>query len=96
MPPRKVVRPVATTTAVAVPLSTLVPRKQTLVSSRGDRARRAVFSCGEFLDGERLPGQAALDEEQVLHESSRTSAGIMSPAASFTTSPGTRWATGSS
>jgi hypothetical protein len=26
MPPRKVVRPVATTTAVAAPLSTLVPR----------------------------------------------------------------------
>jgi hypothetical protein len=35
MPPRKVVFPVATITAWAVPLSTLVPRKQTFFSSSG-------------------------------------------------------------
>ena len=30
------------------------------------RSARSLFPGGEFLDGERLPGQAALDEEQVF------------------------------
>ena len=64
MPPRYVSVPVATTTAVAEPLSTLVPRKQTLVSSSGERP--LGLRGRELLDRKRLAGQAALDHEQVL------------------------------
>ena len=52
-------------TAVAVPLSTLVPRKQTFFSSRGERPSR-LFGSGKFLDGEGLAGQAGLGEEEVF------------------------------
>ena len=55
----------ATTTAVAEPLSTLVPRKQMFVSSSGEPVGR-VSRRVELLDRQRLAGQAGLDDEQVL------------------------------
>ena len=57
--------PVATMTAVAVPLSTLVPRKQTFVHSSGERPAASSRAI-EFLDGERLARQAGLGEKQVF------------------------------
>jgi hypothetical protein len=79
---------VPTTIAVAVPLSTLVPRKQMFLSSSGDvvaiaRARR-TFSTG--IDS---PVRLAWMMNRSLQDRMRTSAGIMSPAARRTISPGT-------
>ena len=58
--------PVATTTAVAEPLSTLVPRNAMLVSSIGAAAAAAFFSTSNFSTGKRLARERALDHEQVL------------------------------
>ena len=62
MPPRYVSFPVATTTAVAEPLSTLVPRNAMLVSSIGAVVAACLFDL-ELLDREALAGQRALDHE---------------------------------
>ncbi len=83
-----------TTTAVAAPLSTLVPRKQTLLSSSGGRLA-ASSRPANFSTGNDSPVRLAWMRNRSLQASSRTSAGIMSPAASSTTSPGTRWPIGS-
>ena len=53
------------TTAVAVPLSTLVPMKQVFLSSVGKLALTG-FRLAEFLDRERLAGKTALAHEQVF------------------------------
>ena len=76
-------------TPVAEPLSTLVPRKQVFVCSmhwtlvRGSRA--SVFSTGKD-----SPVSVAWMTNKSFAAIRRTSPGIMSPAESFTTSPGTR------
>ena len=64
MVPRYVRGPVSTTTAVAVPLSTAVPRKQRL---RNSSARLVADLAGglELLDRQGLAGQARLRDEEV-------------------------------
>ena len=57
-------------------------------SSSGDRPCARLRGV-ELFDRQRFAGEAGLDDEQVLGRQSRTSPGIMSPAASLTTSPGT-------
>ncbi len=85
----------ARTTAVAEPLSTLVPRKQRFFIST---AGRSGSGSGEsnFSTGNDSPVNAPWMTNRSLAETSRTSPGIMSPAASLTTSPGTTWLTGTS
>ena len=88
--PRQVRSPVSTTTAVAEPLTTLVPRKQSVSSSRGlVRVHWACGNCACFPTGSDSPLRAAWLTNRSLDCSSRTSAGIMSPAAKRTRSPGT-------
>ena len=86
--PKYVCAPVVTITAVAVPLSTLVPRKQVFVRSMVEtlprRSRASVFSTG--MDS---PVSVAWMTNKSFADRSRTSPGIMSPAQSLTTSPGT-------
>ena len=93
MPPRYVSRPVATTRASAEPLSTLVPRKAMSVSSIGDRPG-GPRSVSNFSIGSDSPVSEPWITNRSLAETTRTSAGIMSPAASLTTSPGTSCETG--
>ena len=78
----------ATTTAVAEPLSTLVPRNAMLVSSMG-AVVAAFFSTSNFSTGKLSPVSEPWVTNKSLASMMRTSPGIMSPAASFTTSPGT-------
>ncbi len=95
MLPRYVLTPVTTTTAVAVPLCTLVPRKQVFFSSVGE-----LEACGSgswnFSTGIDSPVRVPWLTNRSLVVSSRTSPGIMSPAESLTTSPGTRSRSGTS
>ena len=72
---------------VAEPLSTLVPRKAMLSSSKGDVAGEPL-STSNFSTGNDSPVSEPWMTNRSLAETIRTSAGIMSPAASFTTSPG--------
>ena len=76
------------TRAVAVPLTTLVPRKAALGSSKGLRdgpsTGAAVFSTGSD-----SPVSVDCVTNRSFADSRRTSAGTMSPAESFTRSPGT-------
>ena len=88
MPPKYVLRPVVTTAAAAVPLSTFVPMKQTLLSSSGATPAR-VSGASNFSTGNDSPVRLAWLMNRSFAESTRTSAGIMSPAAKTTTSPGT-------
>ena len=78
-----------TTTAVAVPLSTLVPMKQMFLSSVGELA---VLGSGSwnFSTGNDSPVRLPWLTKRSLEESTRTSPGIMSPADSLMMSPGTR------
>ena len=55
----------ATITAVAEPLSTLVPRKQVFVRSMGETFPRSVARVG-LLDRHGFAGERCLDDEQVL------------------------------
>src|SRR5581483_5255441 len=66
-------------TAVAVPLSTLVPRKQVFVSSSGEMLARAS-EASNFSTGIDSPVRVAWVRKRSLEEMIRTSAGIMSPA----------------
>ena len=75
-------------TAVAEPLSTLVPRKQRLVCSMDGNVWPRVARVA-FFHRQRFAGERGLDDEQILRGNQRTSPGIMSPAESFTMSPGT-------
>ena len=63
--PKYVCAPVATMTAVAEPLSTLVPRKQRFVCSMDETFVTRVARVG-FLHRQRLAGQRGLDDEQIL------------------------------
>src|SRR5665213_47065 len=86
--PKYVCAPVVTTTAVAAPLSTLVPRKQRFVCSMDwTLVRESLASV--FSTGNDSPVSVAWMMNKSFEVSSRTSPGIMSPAESFTTSPGT-------
>ena len=77
-----------TTTPVALPLSTLVPRKQMFFHSRGE-AGGTVSRASNFSTGMDSPVRLAWMMNRSLLESSRRSAGIMSPADRRTMSPGT-------
>ena len=65
MLPKYVWTPVATTTAVAVPLSTLVPMKQMFFSSVANEVALSSRVV-ELLDRQRFAGQASLADEQIL------------------------------
>lgn len=85
----------ASTTAVAEPLTTLVPMKS---STSRSKALRPSGSCSSanFSTGSDSPVIAAWLTNRSLACSTRQSAGIMSPADRRTTSPGTRSRMGSS
>ena len=63
--PKYVCAPVATMTAVAAPLSTLVPRKQRFVCSMDRNVRARVAGVG-FFDRQGFAGERGLDDEQIL------------------------------
>src|SRR5664280_1130017 len=82
-------------TAVADPLSTLDPRKQRQGSSSGFWSS-AGAGAAFFSTGSASPVRAAWFKNRSFAESTRTSAGTMSPAASRMMSPGTSLLSGSS
>ena len=87
--------PVATTTAVAEPLSTLVPRNAIAANSSGEvGAAPAWLAC--FSIGMLSPVNDPWLTNRSLACTIRTSPGTMSPAASSMTSPGTSSAIGTS
>ena len=87
--------PVATTTAVALPLPTLVPRYATVRSSSGDDGA-APCSAANFSTGTLSPVSEPCTTNRSFACTMRTSPGIMSPAVSRTTSPGTSCETATS
>ena len=87
--------PVPTTTPVAVPLSTLVPRKQMFFPSKGE-AGATASRASNFSTGRDSPVRLAWMMNRSLLESRRRSAGIMSPADKRTMSPGTSSDSGTS
>ena len=85
--PKQVCAPVATTRAVAVPETTLVPMKSRLgcaMTSASPGRASANFSTGSD-----SPVSAACATKRSRAASTRQSAGTMSPAARWTRSPGT-------
>ena len=78
-----------TTTAVAVPLSTLVPMKQMFFSSVGELTG-LVSGSWNFSTGSDSPVRVPWLTKRSLEVSTRTSPGIMSPAERLMMSPGTR------
>ena len=78
-----------TTTAVAVPLSTLVPMKQMFLSSVGELSS-SVSGSWNFSTGSDSPVRLPWLTKRSFEDSSRTSPGIISPAASLMMSPGTK------
>ena len=93
--PNQVLPPVAVTIACAVPLTTVVPIKHKVSHSSG------FICCGSrvratFSTGRDSPVSDACATNRSRAWMIRKSAGIMSPAASFTRSPGTSWSMGSS
>ncbi len=95
MLPRYVRGPVSTTTAVAVPLSTDVPRKHRFFSSSAVPSPRSP-AVANFSTESDSPVRLACVTKRSRQVRIRTSAGIMSPAQRCTTSPGTSRASGSS
>ena len=94
MLPSIVLFPTATATALALPLTTLLPikaRSGTSVSDAVPRKGRACFSTGSL-----SPVMADWLTNRSLAESMRTSAGTMSPAESQTISPAAISSSGSS
>src|SRR5206468_2729399 len=85
---RHVRGPAATTSAVAVPLTTDVPRKTTLRASAGCRGAISM-SAASFSAGIDSPVSAACWTWRSRASRRRASAGTRSPAASRTMSPGT-------
>ena len=77
------------TTAVAEPLSTLEPRKQRLGRSSGFSTSAGAGSALRST-GKASPVSAAWFRNRSLAESTRTSAGTISPAARWMMSPGTK------
>ena len=63
--PKYVCAPVATMTAVAAPLSTLVPRKQRFECSMDGNVRARIARVG-FFHRQRFAGQRGLDDEQIF------------------------------
>ncbi len=88
MSPNAVAGPVATTTAVAVPLTTDVPRKTVLRASAAWRAPGGR-SPASFSTGSDSPVRAASWTWRSRVAVRRASAGTRSPAARWMTSPGT-------
>ena len=86
MSPNAVSRPVATTTARAVPLTTDVPRNTRFLASAGCRGGVAR-SLASFSAGIDSPVSAACCTWRSRAASSRASAGTRSPAPSLTISP---------
>src|SRR5680860_153505 len=82
-------------TAVAAPLSTLVPRKQMFANSSGETPAR-VSRVSSFSTGSDSPVNVPCEMNKSFAAMRRTSAGIMFPAESFTTSPGTNCMSGTS
>mmetsp|Transcript_69450 Transcript_69450/g.162664 ORF Transcript_69450/g.162664 Transcript_69450/m.162664 type:complete len:225 (-) Transcript_69450:586-1260(-) len=87
--PRKVASPVACTRQVALPLSTVVPKKARLRASGGGHVTGSVLVCrGSGIDS---PVNAELSTSvPSVQCRMRTSAGIRSPAWRKMMSPGTR------
>ena len=83
------------TTAVAEPETTLVPMNRMLSSSSGFTVPASRCSVN-FSTGMDSPVMAACATNRSLAESTRQSAGTMSPAESTITSPGTSRRIGSS
>ena len=77
------------TTAVAVPLTTLVPRKPTLGSSSGPRSAASRTAPADFSTGSDSPVRIDWLTNRSLAERRMTSAGTMSPADRWMMSPGT-------
>ena len=93
--PNQVLAPVEITMACAVPLTTLVPIKHRVSHSSG------LLCCGSrlvatFSTGSDSPVSEAWATNRSRACTTRRSAGIISPAASLMTSPGTNWSIGSS
>ncbi len=78
-----------------MPLTTCVPMK-THVGPLGQRRARRARTPGSFSTGNVSPVSVASSTKRSLDSSSRQSPGMMSPAASTTTSPGTTSSTGTS
>jgi len=87
MPPNTVLRPVAATSTLAVPLRTLVPMKTQL--PRSASAASALAVPGAFATGKVSPVSTAWLTKKSFASSTTPSAGIRLPAESSTTSPGT-------
>ena len=85
----------ASVTASAEPDTTLVPISR-MLSSSGAVAAASLRGCSNFSTGSDSPVIEAWPTNRSLAESTRRSAGIMSPADSASTSPGTSWRIGSS
>ena len=99
MAPNDVRLPVAMTAAIAVPLMTLVPMKQIVgmsVRPVDNPAATGGAARSAFSTGSASPVSADWATNRSLAASSRTSAGIMSPAERYTMSPGTNSSMGSS
>ncbi|KAG1434404.1 hypothetical protein G6F57_021599 [Rhizopus arrhizus] len=92
--PKYVLPPVATTSALPEPLTTLVPMKAMFSSSSELPVSTRWTAC--FSTGSDSPVRAACAMKRSLAFRMRQSAGIMSPAESSTTSPGTSSASGTS
>jgi hypothetical protein len=92
--PSRVCLPVLSTTATPLPLSTWVPMNKRLsisMACAADSRARANFSTGSD-----SPVKAAWLRNKSLALTTRMSAGMRSPAASWTSSPGTSSRMGSS
>ncbi len=88
MAPNRVRVPVLTTTPRAVPLVTLLPRKQALPTSATDWSG-ATRASADFSIAMDSPDSADWLTKKSLTVSRRRSAGMMEPAARMTMSPGT-------
>ena len=87
MDPKSVSSPVATTTAVALPEMTFVPMKARSLQSV--RFSKSSTGSGVFSMGSLSPVRDDWATKRSFASSTRTSAGIMSPADSLTMSPTT-------
>ena len=94
--PKKLRAPVWTTSAVAVPETTLVPMKTRLAWARGSGSCSGPANCANFSTGSDSPVKAAWEMNRSRAVSRRQSAGIMSPADSSSTSPSTSFLIGTS
>ena len=90
MRPKPVLLPVATTTAVAVPLTTFVPMKQIVGSSVSETGACRPLRAIHLLDRQRLAGERRLADEQILRgdERARRPGSCRRPSR-YTMSPGT-------